>query len=109
MAMSCMGMGKGNGQEIRDGILRIQHRFHIKETNDHFYEQWHQKLHNNTTYDDVGICEAVVAFLRSGGNTKVYWEVLTKHKITRERLASFGRKIIAEPYYHGDPALIQAF
>ena len=102
-------MGKGNAQEIRDGILRIQHRFGIRETNDHFYEQWHQKLHNNTTYDDVGICEAVVEFLKSGGNVAKYWEVLGRYKITKERLASFGRKIVCEPYYHGDPALIGAF
>ena len=56
LALTCVGMGKGDAQQIRDGILRILHRFGIKETNDHFYEQWHQKLHNNTTYDDVGIC-----------------------------------------------------
>ena len=30
MAMSCVGMGKGDAQQIRDGILRIQHRFGIK-------------------------------------------------------------------------------
>ena len=41
LALTCVGMGKGNAQEIRDGILKILHRFGIKETNDHFYEQWH--------------------------------------------------------------------
>lgn len=25
---------------------------------DHFLEQWHQKLHTNTTPEDVTICEA---------------------------------------------------
>ncbi len=30
----------------------------IGESNAHFIEQWHQKLHNNTTPDDVPICEA---------------------------------------------------
>lgn len=33
---------------------------------DHFLEQWHQKLHTNTTPEDVTICEAYLAFLRSG-------------------------------------------
>ena len=48
-------------------------------------------------------------FLKSGGNLGKYWEVLDRYKITKERLASFGRKIVSEPYYHGDPALIGAF
>jgi hypothetical protein len=26
-------------------------------------EEWHQKLHNNTTPDDVPICSAYLAFL----------------------------------------------
>lgn len=26
-------------------------------------EEWHQKLHNNTTPDDVPICQAYIAFL----------------------------------------------
>lgn len=30
MSMGCIGMGKGNAQEIRDGILKILHRFKIK-------------------------------------------------------------------------------
>ncbi len=28
-----------------------------------FLEQWHQKLHTNTTPDDIAICEAYLAFL----------------------------------------------
>lgn len=28
-----------------------------------FLEQWHQKLHTNTTPDDVTICEAYLAYL----------------------------------------------
>jgi hypothetical protein len=31
-----------------------------------FLEQWHQKLHQNTTPEDVTICEAYLAFLHSG-------------------------------------------
>src|SRR5439155_18823905 len=52
----CLGRG-GEGQRIRDEILQIMHRHHIKEVAGHFIEEWHQKLHNNTTPDDVVICE----------------------------------------------------
>lgn len=74
------------------------HRHNIGENNSHFYEQWHQKLHNNTTPDDIGICLATIAYLESN-NMSRYWEVLGQHGITRERLASFERKIVAEPFY----------
>lgn len=39
---------------------------------DHFLEQWHQKLHTNTTPEDVSICEAYLAFLESG-NMDDFW------------------------------------
>lgn len=106
----CLGMlgkGNGDGQKIRDEILVILHKHHIKETNDHFYEQWHQKLHNNTTPDDVDICQALLNYLKAGGNISVYWDSLKKAGITRERLASFERKITNEPYYN--PSLIPDF
>lgn len=75
------------------------HRHHIPRRGDtHFYEQWHQKLHNNTTPDDIGICEAVIAYLESNDMWK-YWEVLHKYGITRERLASFERPITELPAY----------
>ncbi len=38
-------------------------RNHIPEVKGHFVEEWHQKLHNNTTPDDVPICEAYIAFM----------------------------------------------
>ncbi len=56
-------------------------------------------MHNNTTPDDIPICEALLAYLRSGGNMAKYWEVLTAAKITKERLASYERKITTEPWY----------
>jgi alpha-glucan,water dikinase len=73
------------------------HRHKIKETAGHFYEEWHQKLHNNTTPDDIIICEALLAFLRSG-NIGDYWGYLNKNGITKERLASYDRKIVTEPW-----------
>jgi len=94
-----IGKGSGNGQQVRDEILHIMHRHGIPETQGHFYEQWHQKLHNNTTPDDVPICEALLAFLKSGGNKQEYWRVLGAAGITRERLASYERKITEEPWH----------
>jgi alpha-glucan,water dikinase len=56
-------------------------------------------LHNNTTPDDIPICEALLAFLKSGGDKAKYWEVLTKNGIDSARLASFERSITKEPEY----------
>lgn len=95
--LSTMGKGGNNGQRIRDQILEIMHRNGIKEYQN-YYEQWHQKLHNNTTPDDIGICEATIAFNETNNMGK-FWEVLNKHGITRERLKSFERPITMEPYY----------
>jgi hypothetical protein len=50
-------------------------------------EEWHQKLHNNTTPDDVPICEAYVAFLRGDGDNGAYWRVLSDAGVTRNRCA----------------------
>ena len=91
--------GKGGdsalGQRIRDGILELMHKHKMREV---FYEEWHQKLHNNTTPDDIGICEAAIAFNETGDMSK-YWEVLDSHGITKERLKSFERGIHHEPSY----------
>jgi len=43
------------GQRIRDEILAVQQANGCKGG---FMEEWHQKLHNNTSPDDVDICEA---------------------------------------------------
>lgn len=75
------------------------HRHHISERSGHFYEQWHQKLHNNTTPDDIPICEALLAYLKNGGDMAKYWQHLSANGITRERLCSYERKITEEPYY----------
>ena len=98
--LSILGKGTGNGQEIRDEILKIMHRNKMsKKPEKNFYEQWHQKLHNNTTPDDIIICEAVINFLKSGGNMDVYWKTLKEGGISKERLASYERNITSEPYY----------
>ena len=67
LTMATIGRGGTGdvGQRIRDEILDIQSANHCKGG---MMEEWHQKLHNNTTPDDIVICEAYLAFLRGGGN-----------------------------------------
>lgn len=70
-------------------------------------EQWHQKLHQNTTPEDVTICEAYLAFLRSGSHDD-YWRVLWERgQITKERLETMHIPVKAWPQHL--PHLIPAF
>jgi len=95
------GLGRGgDGQRIRDEILQIMHRHHIKEVGGTWMEQWHQKLHNNTTPDDIVICEAYLAFLHGNGDPRCYHEVLQANGVTKERLAGFERPITRDPEWH---------
>ena len=87
----------GQGQQIRDEILNIMHRNNIGERKGVWMEEWHQKLHNNTTPDDIVICEAYLAFLKSDMDVSEYWRVLSENGVTRERLESFERPIKVEP------------
>ena len=98
--LSQIGKGMLNGQEIRDEILKVMRKNKIPKNHiNNFYEQWHQKLHNNSTPEDIIICEAVVDFLKSKGDINVYYDVLKRGGITKEILASYDKKIINEPYY----------
>jgi alpha-glucan,water dikinase len=96
LILGTLGRG-GEGQRIRDEILEIMHRRHIKEVSGQFLEEWHQKMHNNTTPDDIGICEAYLEFLRSGGNLERFYRRLQDAGITRERLESFERPLRTPP------------
>ena len=86
--LGCVGRGGsgGDGQAIRDEILHIMHRHHLPECKGTFMEEWHQKLHNNSTPDDIIICEAYLAFLHSGGKLDEFWRVIHENGITRETL-----------------------
>jgi alpha-glucan,water dikinase len=95
-----LGRG-GDGQRVRDEILHIMHRNDLKETAGHFIEEWHQKLHNNTTPDDVVICQAYLAFLRSNGDVAVFYQTLEQGGISRARLQSFERPIKSDPVFFG--------
>ena len=110
LILATMGRG-GKGQRVRDEILNIMHRHHIKEVSGHFLEEWHQKLHNNTTPDDVVICEAYLAFLRHDGNLDTYYRKLEQEGVTKERLVSYDRPIRSHPDFipHLKDALIHDF
>ncbi|OII71804.1 alpha-glucan water dikinase [Cryptosporidium ubiquitum] len=90
--------GGSRGQEVRDRILHIMHKNHIPENHGTFYEQWHQKLHNNTTPDDVGICRSIIGYLRSNGNEEVFSKILHEEGLSWERIRSYDRPITAKPY-----------
>jgi alpha-glucan,water dikinase len=98
LCLTTVGRG-GEGQRIRDEILNIMHRHHVKEVSGHFLEEWHQKLHNNTTPDDVVICQAYIEFLSSNGNQDRFYQVLQEGGVTRERLESFERPIRSTPQF----------
>src|SRR5262249_28079135 len=72
LLLTTLGRG-GDGQRVRDEILHIMHRNHLKEVSGNFIEEWHQKLHNNTTPDDVVICEAYLAFLHGNGDRGAFY------------------------------------
>jgi len=113
LIMSTLGRGGegGKGQKIRDDILHIMHRHKIKEVTGHFLEEWHQKLHNNATPDDIVICEAYLEFLRSNGDLNLFYKTLENKGVTRKRLESFERPITSEPDFvpHLKDGLIHDF
>ncbi len=101
LILSTLGRG-GEGQKVRDEILNIMHRHHIKEVHGHFLEEWHQKLHNNTTPDDIVICEAYLAFLHGSGDVGQFYDTLSRGGIDRERLRGFERPIRTDPEFYPD-------
>jgi alpha-glucan,water dikinase len=110
LLLASVGPG-GEGQRIRDEILNIMHRHHVKEVAGHFLEEWHQKLHNNATPDDIVLCEAYLEFLYSNGNLARFYEKLEQGGVTRQRLESFERPIRSQPDFvpHLKDALIPDF
>ncbi|ERN14344.1 hypothetical protein AMTR_s00033p00208970, partial [Amborella trichopoda] len=96
LIMSSIGRGgEGDvGQRIRDEILVLQRNNDCKGG---MMEEWHQKLHNNTSPDDVIICQALLDYAKSDFNIAVYWKTLNSNGITKERLACYDRPIVSEP------------
>lgn len=101
MIMSTVGRGgEGDvGQRIRDEILVIQRKNDCKGG---MMEEWHQKLHNNTSPDDVVICQALIDYIKNDFDIGVYWKTLNENGITKERLLSYDRAINSEPNFRGD-------
>ncbi|CAD5312348.1 unnamed protein product [Arabidopsis thaliana] len=101
MIMSTVGRGgEGDvGQRIRDEILVIQRKNDCKGG---IMEEWHQKLHNNTSPDDVVICQALMDYIKSDFDLSVYWKTLNDNGITKERLLSYDRAIHSEPNFRGE-------
>ena len=69
MMLPFCSRGGGRVEDIRPEILHIMRRHNIREGNrpgmeDLFLEQWHQKLHQNTSPDDIAIADAYIAFLQ---------------------------------------------
>ncbi|XP_042502200.1 alpha-glucan water dikinase, chloroplastic-like isoform X2 [Macadamia integrifolia] len=101
MILSTVGRGgEGDvGQRIRDEILLIQRNNDCKGG---MMEEWHQKLHNNTSPDDVVICQALIDYIKNDFNVKAYWKTLNSNGITKERLLSYDRGIHSEPNFRRD-------
>ncbi|TYH96299.1 hypothetical protein ES332_A12G167800v1 [Gossypium tomentosum] len=101
MIMSTVGHGgEGDvGQRIRDEILVIQRNNDCKGG---MMEEWHQKLHNNTSPDDVVICQALIDYIKSDFDISIYWKTLTENGITKERLLSYDRAIHSDPSFGRD-------
>ncbi|KAK9860996.1 hypothetical protein WJX84_011575 [Apatococcus fuscideae] len=98
LAMAAVGRGgEGNqGQRIRDEILTVQSRNNAKGG---MMEEWHQKLHNNSSPDDIIICQALLAYLQSDLDISKYWTVLAAGNVTKERMAGYDRSIRSEPNF----------
>ncbi|KAL2621231.1 hypothetical protein R1flu_001436 [Riccia fluitans] len=101
LIMSTVGRGgQGDvGQRIRDEILVIQRNNDCKGG---MMEEWHQKLHNNTSPDDVVICQALLDHINSGFDMSVYWKTLNNNGVTKERMRSYDRPIVSEPKLRPD-------
>jgi alpha-glucan,water dikinase len=110
LIMTTLGHGS-DAQRVRDEVLNIMHRHHIKEVSGHFMEEWHQKLHNNATADDIVICEALLAFLKSDGDLDLFYRRLEEGGVTKNRMEAYERPIKSHPDFipHLKDALIRDF
>lgn len=90
-------------------------------------EEWHQKLHNNSSPDDVIICQAsllliffslnsfidlvnvlyyfdqaLLDYVKSNFDISIYWRTLNSNGLTKAILASYDRPIVSEPHFRAD-------
>ncbi|KAH7423050.1 hypothetical protein KP509_12G037200 [Ceratopteris richardii] len=101
LILSAVGRGgEGDvGQRIRDEILVVQRKNDCKGG---MMEEWHQKLHNNTSPDDVVICQALLDYISNDLDIEAYWKTLNANGVTKERLKSYDRPIVSEPKFRPD-------
>lgn len=102
MAMAFLSRGGGMSEQIRLQILDMMRRHGIREGHrpgieDRFLEQWHQKLHQSSTPEDITICEAYLGFLRTGREGDFWHALWSNGGISRDRLASMPNPITASP------------
>ena len=101
LIFTTIGRG-GEGQRIRDEFLNIMHKHKIKEIAGSFMEEWHQKIHNNATPDDIIICEAYIEFLRGDGEPNIFYKRIEEKGVSKKRLGSFERPILSDPEFYPD-------
>ena len=101
LIMATIGRGGDGdvGQRIRDEILAVQQKNNCKGG---MMEEWHQKLHNNTSPDDVPICEALLKFIAADCDISVYWAHLHANGIDAARMKAYDRQICSEPSFSRD-------
>uniref|UniRef100_A0A7S0RVE0 Pyruvate phosphate dikinase AMP/ATP-binding domain-containing protein n=1 Tax=Pyramimonas obovata TaxID=1411642 RepID=A0A7S0RVE0_9CHLO len=88
-----MSRGGGDSEAIRLEILNILRKNGIREGHRpgiecQFLEGWHQKLHSNTTVEDIAICEAYIHFQCCGDPGQFWWHLFEYGGITREMMAN---------------------
>jgi hypothetical protein len=92
LALATLPRGGGDGDAIRMTILNLLRDNGIKEGHRPgiecaFLAQWHQKLHSNTTRDDIAIGEAYLHFLHGSGDWgDFWWHLYEHHGLTKEDL-----------------------
>jgi alpha-glucan,water dikinase len=104
MAMGFLARGGGMAEQIRLQVLDMMRRHGIREGHrpgieDKFLEQWHQKLHQNTSPDDIVICEAYLHFLHTGRGDDFWRALWDRGGLSRERLGSMPNPITATPLH----------
>eukprot|EP00897_Mesotaenium_endlicherianum_P008242 jgi/Mesen1/7446/ME000389S06789 len=112
LAMSTLPRGGGDSEQIRMGILHIMREHGIREGHrpgieEKFLEQWHQKLHTNTSPEDIAICEAYLDYLHTANMDSFYHTLWEKGRVTKEWLHSMDHPLTATPLHL--PHLIPAF
>ncbi|KAI9092075.1 hypothetical protein K1719_028010 [Acacia pycnantha] len=86
LIMACVGRGGSGdvGQRIRDEILLIQRNY---DCGTGMMEEWHQKLHNNSSHDDIIICEEKFY----GAQTKNLSRASVENKVVKDVTEVVGR------------------